>query len=194
MSEAMGRITAAMMTVARRISTKVTPRDRLWRSRFPLPIPLRLSNLPYPLSALPALPALPALQPLRRDKGNRNSVVEIEMVALGMAAVGLNRSERQTPIPCLHETIDRHETHQSERPALPIRPVFHGHAGQWSQNQKERRQQSQFDEVQSGQERRSLGFRLGEERDKTRQDGNRVRFASSCLNLIVIRPHRLARR
>ena len=77
-------------------------------------------------------------------------VIEVEVVAFGVAAVLFDGGEGEGPIACGEETVDGHEAHEAEETALSDWAVFDGDAEGWPESEEEGQDDGQLDPVGGG--------------------------------------------
>lgn len=89
-------------------------------------------------------------EPCGGDEGDGADVIEVEVVALGVAAVFFDGGEGEAPIACGEETVDGHEAHEAEETALGDGVVFDGCAESGPESEEEGQDDGQLDPVGGG--------------------------------------------
>lgn len=89
-------------------------------------------------------------EPCCGDEGDGADVIEVEVVAFGVAAVLFDGGEGEGPIACGEETVDGHEAHEAEETALSDWAVFDGDAEGWPESEEEGQDDGQLDPVGGG--------------------------------------------
>lgn len=77
-------------------------------------------------------------------------MIEVEVVAFGVAAVFFDGGESEAPIACGEETVDGHEAHEGEEDALCGWAVFDGKAEGGPESEEEGQDDGQLDPVGGG--------------------------------------------